>query len=929
MSIVLQVPTREPAEPYHAVHFYEKDEQLFPVVTQFLEKGFKAGDAVVVIAGPEHRETFRSTIAEHGIDVDLAIRSGQFTLIDAREALATFMVDGQPDANRFEAVIGGAIDKSGQTWRSRVRAYGEMVDLLWQDGEHSAAIQLEELWNNLLERKDVALLCAYGMGNFYNESTSHSFADVCGQHTTIVRADSEPAFDNRQLERALRDALTARTRAEAELRDFVQKAPVGLHWVGPDGTILWANDAELKMLGYARGEYIGRNIRDFYVEPREVEEILTFLRNNEEIHDREVRLRAKDGSTKYALVTSNAKFENGHFKHTRCFTRDNTGVRLEQKKFKRLMESNIIGIFTRTEDGRVLEANQPFLRLIGYQHDDVATGRLRWTDMTPPEYRQKDLNAIAEVQRYGECTPYEKELIRRDGTRVPVLLGAARLHGATHIAYAIDLTDRKTAERDAGFLAEASEIVSRTLDSKEVLRSIAELFVPRFAEYCFVDMTREDGAIERTATAGEEPQKFAEGRSLTVTLAAHGTTFGIIGFVGAPSRRPFDKRDLALAQEVARRAALAIDHARLYESAQNANRAKDEFLATLSHELRTPMTAILGWSRFLQIGKVDGETLNNAIEAISRAAVVQAQIIDDVLDMSRIISGKLRLELEPMDIASVINAAVETVRPTMMAKQIVLDVKNETGIEMVWGDSARLQQAIWNLLSNATKFTPAGGKVTVSVVQSGPLARISVTDTGQGIDPAFLPHVFERFRQAESTSTRAYGGLGLGLAIVRYIVEMHGGRITAASDGPGTGATFTIELPTLAGVTVHAQSKPRDQYVDLTGIRVLFADDETETRVFVRTVLEHCGAQVRDCSSAAEALIVADQWQPNVVITDIMMPNEDGISLARQLKTRDGSIPVLALTAGGIRKAEADFMEFLTKPIDPLELAQAVKRANG
>jgi len=301
---------------------------------------------------------------------------------------------------------------------------------------------------------------------------------------------------------------------------------------------------------------------------------------------------------------------------------------------------------------------------------------------------------------------------------------------------------------------------------------------------------------------------------------------------------------------------------------------------------------------------------------------VQAQIIDDVLDMSRIISGKLRLELEPTDIASVIDAAVETVRPTMLAKQIVLDVKNESGMEMVWGDSSRLQQAIWNLLSNATKFTPSGGKVSVSVVQSGPLARICVSDSGQGIDPSFLPHVFERFRQAESTSTRAYGGLGLGLAIVRYIVEMHGGRITAASDGAGKGATFTIELPTLAGVTAHSRTKPREEYVDLSGIRVLFVDDESETRVFVRTVLEHCKANVRDCASVAEALTNVEQWHPDVVITDIMMPNEDGVSLARQLT----SIPVLALTAGGVHKNADAFREFLTKPIDPLELAQAVKR---
>ena len=532
MSSIIDLTSSASAGPSHAVHFYEKEEHLYPIVAQFLGEGLAEGDAVVVIATREHRDAFRSGIAARGMDVDMAIRSGQFTLIDAREALSLFMVDGQPNDKLFHEVIGGTIEKAAQKWNSRIRAYGEMVNLLWHDGSPEAAIRVEELWNALLDQRSFPLLCAYSMGNFYKQGHSESLTDICARHTTVLpeRGGFSPEVEiahRKQLEKALREALSARTKAEAELRDFVQQAPVGLHWVGPDGTILWANDAELKFLGYPREEYIGRHIGDFYIDGNDVDDILRRLGNQQEIVDREVRLRAKDGSTKFALVTSNAKFENGKFAHTRCFTRDVTEktkaesqLRLEQQKFKRLIDSNIIGIFTRTEDGQILEANESYLRLIGYQRSDVQSGLLRWTDLTPAEHAQKDRAAIVEIHKRGECTPYEKELIRQDGTRVPVLVGAARLDAKTHVAYAIDLTERKTAERDASFLAEASDIVARTLDSNTVLRSIAELFVPGFAEYCFVDVRRDDGTLERNATAGQEPLKFMEGRSLTVTLSA-------------------------------------------------------------------------------------------------------------------------------------------------------------------------------------------------------------------------------------------------------------------------------------------------------------------------------------------------------------------------------------------------------------------------
>ena len=839
--------------PGHAVQFYEREEYLYAVVADFLAGGLTAGEPTIVIATPEHRAGFADALTARHLDINTAVASGQLTLLDARETLAQFMVGDDPDPVRFRSVIGAVIEKSSNVWKGAlVRAYGEMVDVLWRDGNPEGALRLEELWNDLAQSHTFSLLCAYPMGNFLKGSHSEGFDAVCHTHQTVFHSETSLKAEiehRKELEKALRDALSARRRAEGELKDFVENAPIGLHWVGADGTILWANQAELNLLGLTRDEYIGHNITDFYVDRKVIDGILDRLAKGEELQNVEARMRAKDGSIKHVVISSNVLFEEGRFIHTRCFTRDVTGEKHAEDKFQRLMESNIIAIMTRTSDGRIVDANDVYLRLTGYDRQDLEAGRLRWTDITPPEYRSRDESALAEIAAGGECTMYEKEYIRKDGARVPILIAAASLAGTDkQIAYVIDLTERKLAERDARFLAQVSEMLSETLDSHAVLKSVTRLFVPRVCDWAFVDLVQNDGGFDRTAvmfaaTADQPlatrlersyPGDVLMGRTLATTtqavvaneisddalavlayadgdldtlramkirclmripLIARGVTHGFITFAGSRTKRSFAERDLALAQEIARRAALAIENAMLYEAAQKANRAKDEFLATLSHELRTPLTAIIGWSKFLRLSDVDQQTMQNAVDAIHRAANVQAQLIDDVLDMSRIISGKLRLEVRPIQLADVVAAAVETVRPAIMAKDINLTVDCDPSVGVVWADPNRMQQAIWNLLTNSAKFTEKGGTIAVSVRRADDAWQVTVTDSGQGIDPEFLPHVFERFRQAESTSTRAYGGLGLGLAIVRYIVEMHGGRVIANSEGLGKGAQFTIELP--------------------------------------------------------------------------------------------------------------------------------------
>src|SRR5215213_3756526 len=320
-----------------------------------------------------------------------------------------------------------------------------------------------------------------------------------------------------------------------------------------------------------------------------------------------------------------------------------------------------------------------------------------------------------------------------------------------------------------------------------------------------------------------------------------------------------------------------------------ANRIKDEFLATLSHELRTPLTSLLGWSSVLRDGKRDDKILAQGLDAIDRNARMQAQLIDDLLDVSRIVSGKLNLEVRPLDIASVARAAINVVQPAADAKGITLDYYAEPGLGAISADSGRLHQIIWNLLSNAVKVTPHGGKISMRVEQDGGDARVTVKDRGQGIDSEFLPRVFDRFRQADSSTTRSFGGLGLGLAIVRHLVELHGGTVSAQSDGAGKGATFSTTFPLLADRTepVTVAHVPEISSTDhaLDGLRVLLVDDEPEARQIISTVMTRTGAEVKTCQSAHEALAKLSEWLPDVILSDIAMPEQDGYSFIRQVRS--------------------------------------------
>ena len=443
-----------------------------------------------------------------------------------------------------------------------------------------------------------------------------------------------------------------------------------------------------------------------------------------------------------------------------------------------------------------------------------------------------------------------------------------------------------------------------------------------------------------------------------VPLIVEDRVIGVIHVDTLEARR-FTEDDLKLLQLVADRVAVAIEHARLYDAEQRArmdaeaaNRMKDEFLATVSHELRSPLNSILGWVSLMREGKLNEEAAARALETVERSARAQNKIIGDLLDVSRIISGQLRLNVRPLEPAPIVEAAVEAVRPAADAKSVRLQVVLDPDAGPISGDSDRLQQIVWNLVSNAIKFTPKGGSTQVRLERNGSQVEIIVSDTGAGIDPAFLPFVFDRFRQEDSSSTRKQGGLGLGLAIVRHLVELHGGTVHAESEGDGKGATFVVTLPLmitrslgLEEVRTHPTAALNSITLDcppqLIGLRVLVVDDEANARDLVSAILAECEAEVKTAASAAEALaILSDnsEWNPDVLISDIEMSEVDGYEFMRQVRKlpveRGGRVPAVALTAYArvedrMKALAAGFQMHVPKPVEPAELLTVLASVTG
>ena len=552
----------------------------------------------------------------------------------------------------------------------------------------------------------------------------------------------------------------------------------------------------------------------------------------------------------------------------------------------------------------------------------------------------------------------------------------------------------------ARFLADVGETLASSLDYETTLKTVADLAVPDVADWCTVDILDDAGALQRLAVAHIDPAKlhlaerlqakYPEPRDamggvrqvirtglptmmanipdsllataardaehlqllreigltsyICVPLLMRGRAFGALTFVSAESGRAYGDADLRFAQDVASRAALAVENARAYQQANEANRLKDQFLGTLSHELRTPLNAILGYARMLRRGIFsDSAKQARAIEILERNAQSLAQIVEDVLDVSRIISGKLQLNIQQVDLAAVIDDAAATVVPAAEARGVRLDVAADRGIPRVPGDAERLQQVIWNLLANAVKFTPQGGTVCVRLEHGNGHARVIVSDTGRGIAPGFLPHLFERFRQADSRFSREHGGLGLGLAIAHEIVQSHGGSIQAASGGEGKGATFTVTLPIVAAIAVApsagaaADTEAGEMLISirgrLTGVRVLVVDDDDDARALVQAIVEEAGGIATTAASGSHALQRLDAELPDVIVADLGMPGMDGLALIEAVRRRldaARTVPAIALTAYArsqdrLTALSSGYQRHLPKPIDHSQLVATIR----
>ncbi len=585
----------------------------------------------------------------------------------------------------------------------------------------------------------------------------------------------------------------------------------------------------------------------------------------------------------------------------------------------------------------------------------------------------------------------------------PVRNAEGTIVGASKIARDISerLRVREVEERNrrqAAFLSRLTATFATSLEPRQILTSLAELSVPYFADWCAIDVPN-DGATERIALEHVDPAKvelvarlrsrhenprapmspthvFRSGEPsivldvtdavlvgaaggdaealrilrslglisyLCLPLTVQGRTIAAVTMARSDSGRRFDEEDVRIAEDAASRAALAVDNARAYGELQAANQLKDEFLATLSHELRTPLNAILGYSRMLRSGILKDDRKEQALETLERNATSLTQMVEDVLDVSRIAAGKIRLHIQPVDLATVLRDAIATITPAADAKGVRLESILEPQAGPVSGDPDRLQQVVWNLLSNAVKFTQRGGRVQLRLQRVNSHVEVAVSDTGIGIREDFLPHLFERFRQGDSTTTRTHGGLGLGLAIARRIIELHGGRIEAFSPGEGKGSTFRVKLPIMIVHTeaeVERREHPRNgtrrasavEFPTLPDISVLVVDDDPDALGLVREILETAGARVRTATSAHDAIDAIERDTPDVLVSDLGMPGMDGYEMIQRVRRMDGpakDLPAAALTAYARSEDRAKalrlgFEMHLAKPIDPSELIAAV-----
>ncbi|HKD69399.1 MAG TPA: PAS domain S-box protein [Candidatus Binataceae bacterium] len=629
-----------------------------------------------------------------------------------------------------------------------------------------------------------------------------------------------------------------------------------------------------------------------------------------------------------------------------------------------IVEYSNDAIISTTLEGAITSWNRAAEKLFGYSAAEAIGQHI--TLIIPSERHAEEDGILARLRRGEKIDNFETVRQAKDGRKLEISLTVSPIKdaqgqtvGASKMVR--DVTERKLAYEDRERLAaiiDSSDdaIISKTLEGiiTSWNRGAEKLFGYGAAEAIGQHITliipserhaEEEGILARLRR-GEKIDHFEtvrqakDGRTLHISLTVSPIRDAQGQTVGA-SKVARDITEQKRMEEQRARVA-GIERAAL-RTAQEASQLKDDFLATVSHELRNPLNSIVGWAGLLRSGKLDEKTTARAIESIFRASQAQDRIIGDLLDISRVVSGRMRLDVRPLQLIKVLEEAVDTIRPAADAKQIRLHCLLDPAASPMAGDPDRLRQVFWNLLSNAVKFTPKGGRVQILSQRINSHVEITVSDTGAGIDPELLPKVFERFRQGETGTNRQSSGLGLGLAIVRSLVELHGGTVQAESKGNGQGASFIVRLPTLIALSPIDEEGRTHPVLDealrvqkvpsLSNLRVLIVDDEVGARELVSTILVQAQAEVRAAGSASEALKVLDEWQPDVLVADIGMPEVDGYEFIRKVRLRGaqsgGAVPAAALTAYArtqdrLRVLSEGYQMHIPKPIQPAELVTVV-----
>jgi PAS domain S-box-containing protein len=1016
----------------HFVQFYETDSHLLSSLSSFITSGLGAGDACIVVATKTHRQGLEERLQANGLDIVAARACGQYVSLDADETLSKFMEDGSPVPERFVEVIGSSITQAAEGERN-VRVFGEMVAILFAEGNYEAVIDLEALWNRMGKSHAFLLYCAYPIDIFAGAGHTPELNLICAEHSSVIPAESYTALTNpddrlraiavlQQRAKSLETKIAEGKEVEEQLRvsevryrRLFESSSDGVLIVDPDThKIADVNPALTQLLAVTQEDLLGKELWEIGLLKNQ-EDNLKFwqeLYENRIVRYEHLPIHSKDGKPLDIEFVSSFYQTNGH-RIIQCSVRNITerrGTEEVRLHLASIVESSDDAIISKSLEGIILSWNKGAEQIFGYSAEEAIGKPI--VMLMPPDRVDEEPKILERLKRGERIDHYETVRVTKSGRTINVSLTVSpikdskgKIIAASKVAR--DITERKQAEQRLREQAEIIETLNRTgqilsaeLDLQRVAQVVTqastELIGARFGaffynvidnkgqssmQYQLCGVPREMLAhfqglqntdllglafrdqeslriadVTKDKSYGKNSPYYGIGNHLPVisylavpVISRSGTILGGL-FFGHPMEGAFAERHEQIVQGLAAQAAISMDNAQLYELSQRdrvkaeaANRSKDEFLATVSHELRTPLNAILGWSDLLSKGNLDSASAKRAIDTIARNAKSQAQLIEDILDVSRAITGKFRLTVGPVDLTTVIKAAIDSTQLAADAKGIQIQVICDPFIHPIMGDASRLQQVIWNLLSNAIKFTPTGGRIEVRLESAGSNLRVAISDTGQGISKDLLPFIFERFRQADSTTTRRYGGLGLGLAIVRHLVELHGGTVHAHSEGEGSGATFTLNLP-----LAHASSNLRKQNGEiedssrnedqnrhlkslpsLAGVQVLLVDDDRDNLHILTLMLTNSGARVQATHSAAIALEILQWYQPDVVVSDLAMPEEDGYSLIskiRALEAQSGKASLaVALTAyvrieDRARAIAAGFDGFISKPVAPNEV---------